>query len=83
MNLVQIVIPIAIITLTVCLVFLSIWIIKILKEFRQTVMTTNLILDDAKSITSNINQPISQIKDFFAGLKEGVNFFSNLIKKDE
>ena len=83
MNLVQIITLVSISTITICLIFLTVWIVKVLKQFRQTITKTNLILDDAKLITENINQPISQLKDFFIGLKEGIGFFSNLLKKDD
>jgi CHASE3 domain sensor protein len=83
MNPIQIVTLVSILTITICLVFLTIWIVKVLKQFKETVIKTNLILDDAKLITENINQPISQFRDFFVGLKEGIAFFSNLFKKDD
>ncbi len=83
MNPIQITTIVSISAITLCLVFLTIWIVRVLVQFKETVVKTNLILDDAKSITENINQPVSQIRDLFIGLKEGVNFVTNLFNKDD
>ena len=83
MNPIQITTIVSISTITVCLVFLTVWIVKVLINFKDTVVKTNLILDDAKSITENINQPVSQVRDFFVGLKEGVNFITSIFNKDD
>ena len=83
MNPIQIVSMVSICTITICLVSLTIWLIKILKQLKDTVVKTNLILDDAKLISQNINQPFLRLKDFFLGLKQGLDFFSNFFKKNE
>jgi len=83
MNPIQTITIVSISAITLCLVFLTVWVVRVLIQFKKTVVKTNLILDDAKSITKNINQPVSQIRDFFVGLKEGVNFITNLFNKDD
>ena len=77
----QIVSLLSISIVTFCLVFLTIWIVRILKSFQQTILKTNLILEDAKSITQNISEPVTQIHDFFIGIKEGINLVSSFFNK--
>ena len=83
MNPTQLVTVISISVITTCLVVLTYWIVSILKTFKDTVSKTNQILDNAKLITDDISAPVSQIKDFFTGVREGITLVSNFFKKDD
>jgi hypothetical protein len=85
MDITQIVIIISILAITTILVLVGISIINLLKELKTTIFKTNLILDDAKVITSSVAQPVSTLAEVFAGVKTGIatfNTFFNKNKKD-
>lgn len=66
---VQLVLLIVILVLTVLLVILGIQVFFILKELRQTITKTNRVLDNADSITENIEAPLSAIASLALGAK--------------
>ncbi len=70
-------------SLTVVLVISGIWIIKILKEFLQTVKQINQILDDAKVVSESVAEPVATLSDFLMGLKSGLDMFTKFSKKSE
>lgn len=83
----QIVIIVSLILITGIIFASGIWLIKVFKEFRITIIKTNQILDDAHSITTSVAKPVSSISEFVMGFKNGFSFFNNLFdkknKKDE
>jgi len=66
---VQLVLLIVILVLTVLLVVLGVQVFLILKELRQTVSKTNKVLDNADSITENIEAPLSALSSLALGVK--------------
>ena len=85
---VQLVLLIVILVLTVLLVVLGIQIFFILKELRQTVTKTNKILDNADSITENIEVPLSALSSLALGVKASslisiAKFVRSLIGRDD
>jgi len=66
---VQLVLLIVILVLTILLVILGIQIFFILKELRQTITKTNKVLDNADSITENIEAPLSALSSLTLGVK--------------
>ncbi len=86
MDTTQIVIIISLFAITAIIVVSGIYFIRLLKDLATTLKKTNLILDDAHSITDSVAKPISSFSEFLMGLKSGFSFFSNLTKdkkKDE
>mgnify|MGYP007068943541 CR=1 FL=1 len=83
MNPTQIVTIISISAITLCLIALTAWIISLLSNLKNTIIKTNLILDNAKLITDDIGAPISQIKDFFIGVKEGITLIQSFFHKND
>lgn len=81
MDITQIAITASLVCITVIIVVAGIWLILILKELRSTLKKADLILDDTKSITSAVAEPISSISEFVQGFKNGVSLFNNLFKK--
>lgn len=81
MDITQIAITASLVCITVIIVIAGIWLILILKELRSTLKKADLILDDTKSITSAVAEPISSISEFVQGFKNGVSLFNNLFKK--
>lgn len=86
MDTTQIVIIVSLIIITIVIAIGGIYFVRLLKDLATTLKKTNLILDDAHSITDSVAKPISSFSEFLMGLKNGLSFFSNLTKnkkKDE
>lgn len=81
MDITQIVIIVSLIAITIVIVIGGIYFIRVLKDLNLTLKKTNLILDDAHTITDSVAKPVSSISEFLMGLKNGVSFFNNLTKK--
>lgn len=70
-------------SLTAILIISGIWVIKILKEFFQTVQQVNSILDDTKVVSESVAEPVATFSDFLMGLRSGLDLLNRLIQKDE
>lgn len=81
MDLTQIVIIASLICITVIIVVVGIFLILILKELRNSLNKADQILDDAKTITSSVAEPLSSISEFVQGFRNGVSFFNSLFNK--
>jgi len=81
MDITQIAIITSLVFITIIIVASGIWLILILKELKVTLHKTNRILDDTKTITSAVAQPMASISEFVDGFKNGVSFFNCLFKK--
>lgn len=66
---VQMVLLLVILVLTILLVILGIQVYYILRELRDTIIKTNRILDNAESITENIDAPLSALSSLALGAK--------------
>lgn len=85
---VQITLLLVIVVLTVLLVVLGIQVYFILKELRGTVRRANRVLDNANSITENIEGPLAALSSLALGVKAGsfvtaVKFIKNFIGRDK
>ncbi len=83
MDITQIVIISSLILITGTIIASGVWLIKIFKELKTTLVKTNKILDDTQSITSSVAKPISSISEFVMGFKNGFSFFNNLFDKKD
>lgn len=66
---VQMILLVVILVLTILLVVLGVQVFFILKELRQTITKTNKVLDNADSITENIDAPLSALSSLALGVK--------------
>lgn len=85
---VQIILLLVIVILTILLVVLGIQVFYILKELRNTIKKANKVLDNANSITENIEEPLSAISSLVTGVKSGtlftiVKFLNGLVGKEK
>jgi len=80
MDITQIVIIISLLAITTIIVIVGIHFIKLLKDLNITLKKTNLILDDAHTITDSVAKPISSVSELLMGLKNGFSFFNNFTK---
>ena len=88
MDTVQLVLLSVIVVLTILLIILGIQVFFILSEFRRTIMKANHILDNADSITQNIQTPISAIAALATGIKASslitvAKFIKTLLSRDK
>lgn len=65
--------------LTVVLTGVGIYVILVLKEFRETIQKANLIIDDVEGITNALTNPLSII----TGAVEGFKAVQSLRNKEE
>ena len=72
---VQVVLLAVIVIMTIVLVALGVQVYFILKDLRQTIAKTNKILDNADSITENIDEPLAALSSLVLGVK-ATSFFS-------
>lgn len=84
---VQLVLLIVIVVLTILLVFLGVQVYFILKDLRQTISKTNKILDNADSITENIEGPLAALSSLVIGAKATslftiAKFIKNLLGRE-
>lgn len=70
-------------SLTAILIISGIWVIKILKEFLQTVRQINSILDDTKVVSESVAEPVATFSDFLMGLRSGLDLVTRLVQKNE
>src|SRR5688500_17425180 len=87
-DIVQLVLLIVIVLLTRLLVILGIQVYYIFKELRTTLKHTNRVLDNADSITSNIEGPLSALSSLALGAKATslltvAKFVKNILSKDK
>lgn len=85
---VQLVLLIVIVVLTGLLVILGIQVFYIFKELRTTLKKTNRVLDNADSITSNIEGPLSALSSLALGAKATslltvAKFVKSVLSKDK
>lgn len=80
MDTIQIIIMVSLIAITTIIIIGGVYFIKLLKDLSLSLKKTNLILDDAHSITDSVAKPISSASEFIMGLKNGFSFFKNLTK---
>ena len=83
MELTQIIISVSLSAITVIIVISGIYFIGLLKELKNTIATTNLILEDAKLITTSVSRPISSISEFIMGFKNSFSFMNKIFNKSE
>jgi len=67
-------------TLTVLVVIFSIFVFRILQEFRDTLKKVNKILDDVGVISSSVSGPVSGLSDLVSGLRSGMRIFDVIAK---
>lgn len=81
MDITQIVIIVSLISISTAIVFCSVYLIMIFREFKITITKTNAILDDTKLVSSSISQPLTSISEFITGFKNGIGLFNSLFDK--
>lgn len=81
MEFTQIVIIITLLSIAACFVTVSVWLVLLLRELKNTVNKTNSILDDTKQISNSVAQPLNSFSEFIVGFKNGLSLFNSLFNK--
>jgi len=74
--------------LTVNLIIVGVYVVLVLREFRQTLKKANGVLADVESITNAVTNPLSALSGIFAAVLEGVKVVKSIrgvssISKDD
>lgn len=64
--------------LTVTLVGVGVYIILVLREFRETIQKANMIIDDVETLTNVVSNPLNII----TGIVQGYKAIRNLRKEE-
>ena len=72
MDILQITLLIALIILTINLTIICVYVFLVLKEFRETVIKANLVLDNVHDVTDAVSSPIATIAGVGGGLTQSV-----------
>lgn len=75
----QIVLIFILAVLTVVLVGVGVYVILVLREFRETIQKANLIIDDVETLTNVVSNPLSIV----TGVIEGIKAVKSLKSKEE
>jgi len=70
----QILLTFILAVLTVTLVGVGLYVILVLKEFRETLQKSNMILEDVENVTNAVSNPLSLITGALKGYKTFKNF---------
>ena len=73
---IQVVLVVILSLLTINLIVVGIYVIMVLKEFRETVRKMNKVLDTVQSVSDSVAAPITNISGMMAGLTSGLKVFS-------
>ncbi len=75
--------------LTVNLLVVGFYVVKVLKELRETLRKSNTILDNVHTVTNTVSNPISSIMSLVNGISQGfktaksITTLSDINKKEE
>jgi hypothetical protein len=86
MDILQITLLIALIVLTINLTIIGVYVFLVLKEFRETVIKANMVMDDVHDVTDAVSTPIASIAGVVGGLTQSVRAvksISSLFDKED
>lgn len=72
-----------IVSLSVILIIIGIWVVLILAEARKTVQKTNKILDQALLITEHVEKPVGNISSLVNSITSALSFIKIFRNKEE
>ena len=58
-------------SLTTILIIIGVQVVKILKQVKLALKKSNDMLEDAKTVTHSVAEPVEAASDFLMGLKKG------------
>jgi uncharacterized protein YoxC len=83
MDLTQILIAVSLFIVAIAISICTYYLISLIKELKNAVITTNSILDDTHKITSSVARPVSTFTDFLMGFQNGFRLFNSIFPKDD
>ncbi|OGL54391.1 hypothetical protein A3K55_01835 [Candidatus Shapirobacteria bacterium RBG_13_44_7] len=76
MDITQIVVILSLISITIVIIAVGIWLILVLREAKK-------ILENTTSITSSIAKPVNSFSEFVMGFRNGLTIFNKFFPKDQ
>ena len=83
---IQIILIVILAILTINLIAVGVYVILVLRDFRETVKKANEVLDNVHQVTDIVANPSTTIAGIIAGVTKGVRAvraISSLVEKDE
>jgi hypothetical protein len=81
MDTTQIIVIFSLLSVTMVIIIAGIWLILVLRELRDGIKKTNILLDDAKLVASSISRPVSSFSEFLMGFKNGFKLFNTFFRE--
>jgi hypothetical protein len=75
---IQTVLIVVLILLTINLIAVGVYVVLILKEFRETVKKANSVLDNVHNVTNVVANPITSLAGIIAGVTQGVKAIKSI-----
>lgn len=79
----QLLLVLVVLVLTVMLVVIGVQVSFILRELKRSIDKLNRVLDNAEEITETIGKPAAGVTSLLAGLREGIQLFRSLKKRED
>ena len=73
---VQVALVVILSLLTVNLVVVGVYIVMVLKEFRETVRKLNAVLSSVQTVADSVVNPVTSLSSLFSGVTSGIKMFS-------
>ncbi|OGC57481.1 hypothetical protein A3H26_01290 [candidate division WWE3 bacterium RIFCSPLOWO2_12_FULL_36_10] len=70
---IQIVLVFILALLTINLIVVGVYLILVLKEFRETIKKTNSVLDNVQSLSNVVSNPLTLLTGFMSAVVQGYN----------
>ncbi len=83
MDLTQILIAVSLVAIAAAIVTCTVYLISLIKELKNAVISATSILDDAHQITASVAKPVTSFSDFLMGFKNGFHLFNSFFKKED
>jgi len=70
---IQVILVFILALLTINLVVVGVYLILVLKEFRETIKKTNSVLDNVQSLSNVVSNPLTLLTGFMSAVVQGYN----------
>ena len=70
---IQVILVFILALLTINLVVAGVYLILVLKEFRETIKKTNSVLDNVQSLSNVVSNPLTLLTGFMSAVVQGYN----------
>ena len=75
---IQVILVFILAVLTVNLVFVGVYVVLVLKDFRETIKRANNVLDHVESVTSLVSNPVTLISGIISSVSKGISMVKSV-----